>query len=177
MPKIKLIHRIWAAINSLIGGQVVHNDVQRKGAIIPIEGGDLSTDNRSPMSQEDKVTQGRFVSYKLTPEVSRPALVVADNGEAGLNLQVFLDGTNDRASGDVVSQEEARRGMAWRTSVHEGDEVGQWSRPWVKKEEPKPEAAVEAGTTAGEAGTTAGEAGKTDAEVDATKATGTEAAV
>lgn len=66
-------------------------------------------------------TVGRIVHYTLEregrPPVTRPAIVVHvwDPPAAGamplVQLQVFLDGTNDGASA-------ALPGLAWRTSVH-----------------------------------------------------------
>lgn len=101
------------------------------------------------MSQ--KPTIGRIVQYGVGCDHTgvvqyRPALVVNDwNGGydpkfSGPNLQVFVDGTNDtperfvpRQPGDHaepgVHVDEARAGVAWRTSVVEGDGVGQWRWP------------------------------------------------
>jgi hypothetical protein len=75
------------------------------------------------------LTEGRVVHYVLRqnmtrpagakPPGHRPAIVVRDwdegkEGPGTVNLQVFLDGTNDRDQGTV---EETSRGIAWRTSV------------------------------------------------------------
>lgn len=93
---------------------------------------------------------GRLVHYCIaqahdgTP-VLRPALIVREfPGLPYVNLQVFLDGKNDeRYRQDAIvalnastaagatpyaepTVEECAAGMAWRTSVSEGENVGQW---------------------------------------------------
>jgi hypothetical protein len=71
------------------------------------------------------VTHGRIVHYMLNEITSRPAVIAVVNpGEPqSVNLQVFIDGTNDVMKG--VSLEEAKAGTAWRTSVH-------YSETWEK---------------------------------------------
>lgn len=85
---------------------------------------------------------GRIVHYRIggtdeSPEL-RPALVVRDWGSGCVNLQVFLDGNNDRNDGtpsytregyEQVSKEESASGSAWRTSRTEGGQIGQWRWP------------------------------------------------
>jgi hypothetical protein len=75
------------------------------------------------------LTEGRIVHYVLHPAhpgdplEHRPAIVVKDLHEASgsCNMQVFVDGTNDRgpidASYPLPTTEETSRGVAWRTSV------------------------------------------------------------
>lgn len=74
---------------------------------------------------------GDVVDYTLASEhngqaVLRGAMVTKVWGDDCVNLQVFVDGYNDREYGDLVSQEEAERGIAWRTSCTRGDGVGNW---------------------------------------------------
>lgn len=88
----------------------------------------------TPQQPQQRASVGRTVHYRLAgtgtggePDVTaRPATIVHDNG-GSVNLQVLLDGTNDALPqyGRHVSEAEARRGLAWRTSV-------------VYSEEPKP---------------------------------------
>lgn len=81
---------------------------------------------------------GPIVLYRIggpddAPEL-RPALVVRCWSPTCLNLQVLFDGLNDRYHADrppgflCASDEEAARGIGWRTSVLEGDGVGCWRR-------------------------------------------------
>jgi hypothetical protein len=63
-------------------------------------------------------------------EVWRPAIVVRDWGGGCVNVQVFLDGTNDS---DFASVEECERGLRWEPSRSEGDSVGHWR--WPPREE------------------------------------------
>jgi len=77
-------------------------------------------------------TVGRIVHYRVggdddAPEL-RPAIVVRDWGGGCVNLQVFLDGRNDDRHAET-SERECIQGTAWRTSVTEGAEVGQWRWP------------------------------------------------
>lgn len=95
---------------------------------------------------------GRFVRFHVSPSEYRPALVVRKWGEGtlamSLNLQVFLDGTNDRhfvkhvidRSDDALAdagptedpmftREDQLQGMSWQTSIEESDGTvpGTWS--------------------------------------------------
>lgn len=83
-----------------------------------------------------KPTIGRIVNFHITREIVRPAIVVhVWNDQGTSQLQVFLDGLNDMSvplSGHIFEREECLRGMAWRTSVSEGQDPGQWS--WPKRE-------------------------------------------
>jgi hypothetical protein len=80
------------------------------------------------------LTEARIVHYVLYPEAAnvapehRPAIVVKNwanpegkNDTGCVNLQVFLDGSNDRAGSEPgyphPTVEETSRGIAWRTSV------------------------------------------------------------
>lgn len=87
-------------------------------------------------------TVGRIVHYRVggtdeTPDV-RPAMVVRVWSATCVQLQVFLDGSNDAhrtivsGSGEPVPMftgHETLRGLAWRTSVALGDSVGEWRWP------------------------------------------------
>lgn len=80
-----------------------------------------------PLEQEAYVarvpglTEGRIVHYVLPDGSHRPAVVVKDWKEhsGSCNLQVLLDGSNDRLPGheNNCTEQEAERGIAWRTSV------------------------------------------------------------
>lgn len=76
--------------------------------------------NRRVKSEEPPVkpTVGRIVHYRTSiDERCLMAFVVRVwDGTEMLNLQVMFDGTNDRAY--TQYEEEATRGMGWRTSVH-----------------------------------------------------------
>lgn len=89
-----------------------------------------------------KATIGDRVLYRCggTDEapILRPALVVRDwPGYDYVNLQVFIDGTNDDEhrglkwsdGSPVFTPEERARGLAWRTSAFPGDGLGQWRLP------------------------------------------------
>lgn len=82
-----------------------------------------------------QVTIGRIVHVRIGGEdaepVLRPALVVRVWGDTCVNLQVFLDGTNDQHVGPLGG-EVARvpaLGIAWCTSVTQGDKLGEWRWP------------------------------------------------
>ncbi|GAB4485939.1 MAG: hypothetical protein OHK006_12950 [Thermodesulfovibrionales bacterium] len=79
-------------------------------------------------------TIGRIVQYRIAQDEYRPAIVVRVNPEGSVNLQIFIDGSNDRpipgASMRVnFREDELAKGIAWRTSVREGNEAGQWRWP------------------------------------------------
>ena len=91
------------------------------------------------------LTEGRIVHYVLQAQAAnvapehRPAIVVKDwdHGQEGpgtVNLQVFLDGTNDRVQDPMYphpNTEETIRGVGWRTSVMFSEEPkpGTWHWP------------------------------------------------
>jgi hypothetical protein len=93
-----------------------------------------ATAERNTMSNEfQKPTIGRTVHYTMPDGQIRPAVVVRawDHEPGGsyppgvVNLQVLLDGSNDRISeknAEFFSEEETKRGQAWRTSVHHSEE-------------------------------------------------------
>jgi hypothetical protein len=68
---------------------------------------------------------GRIVHYVLPdgPHAGehRPAIVVRVWSEVGVNLQVFMDGANDRVSGP---------GVVWATSVLYADPAEHKPRTW-----------------------------------------------
>jgi len=68
------------------------------------------------------LTEGRIVHFVTESGKHRPAIVVQvwskDTGCS--NLQVFLDGTNDRA--DKFSLEQMNQGTSWKTSVTYSEE-------------------------------------------------------
>lgn len=70
---------------------------------------------------------GKIVHYKIDDNTVRPAIVVSDN-IGSLQLQVFLDGRND-VHFNKFSEKELDNGVAWRTSVIQGDGVDQWQWP------------------------------------------------
>lgn len=87
-------------------------------------------------------TVGRVIQYAIGTSYDgatewRPAIVVNDwNGSHGPNVQVFVDGSNDRHRDDSTpapwhrpSAEECARGIMWRTSVPHGDAPGCWRWP------------------------------------------------
>src|SRR5262245_20177326 len=80
-------------------------------------------------------TIGRLVQFRVSETEVRPALVVRVWSDEMVNLQVFLDGHNDaawkRAGVDVpmFTFDERERGQAWKTSVHVGNGIGDWSWP------------------------------------------------
>lgn len=79
-------------------------------------------------------TVGRIVHYRIggtdeAPEF-RPAIIVRVWSEVGVNLQVLLDGTNDRVGrlpGEVARVPDV--GIVWCTSIMRGLGVGQWCWP------------------------------------------------
>lgn len=88
-------------------------------------------------------TQGRTVLFRISETCTRPAVVVAVNNpgirNSKVNLQVFLDGTNDffvpsdhDPKVPMFLPDECKHGIAWRTSVPMGDGIGEWS--WPQKE-------------------------------------------
>lgn len=80
-------------------------------------------------------TVGRIVHFLVERRgeiEARPAMIVKVWSEDCVQLQVFLDGGNDAAvkdGGGGFAADECDRGLAWRTSVPEGTEIGQWSWP------------------------------------------------
>ena len=84
-----------------------------------------------------KPSIGRIVHFRLSEDHVRPAVIVRDWGGGTLNLQVLYDGTNDvpglgtanDAEGEFPTEDEGRAGLGWKTSIVEGDGVGQWSWP------------------------------------------------
>lgn len=87
-------------------------------------------------------TIGRIVNYRVKENEVRAAMIVnIFNGGPYVQLQVFLDGLNDGfhderpefSNQPMFTKEEQRQGIAWRTSVAQGDEIGQWN--WPAQEE------------------------------------------
>ena len=95
------------------------------------------------------IQKGRVVFYTLKDGQTRPAIVVrvwAEESGASyppgvVNMNVQVDGTND-AQGPLdaygiaatgISADEAKAGVAWRTSVHPSEsgnpEPGRWHWP------------------------------------------------
>ena len=79
------------------------------------------------------LTEGRIVHY--VPEVGghRAAIIVRNWHTSGgsCNLQVFLDGSNDKYCGPNV--EECDRGIAWRSSVLFDAELKPGTWHWPEK--------------------------------------------
>jgi hypothetical protein len=79
-----------------------------------------SAQKMEPAAKIPGLAEGRMVHYVLTDGSHRPAVVVRDWKEpsGSCNLQVLLDGSNDRPPGsENCTGQEAERGIAWRTSV------------------------------------------------------------
>ena len=85
-----------------------------------------------------KPTIGRIVNYKLTEadkknlEAARgftgrynntadtlPAIIVAVWSDTTINAQVFVDGHTS---------------TMWKTSINQGDEIGQWNWPYIQND-------------------------------------------
>jgi hypothetical protein len=92
-----------------------------------------------------KISIGRIVHYVLPNGKHRPAIIVETWGNEtttehiAVQLQVFIDGTNDLigntgAYGEI-SQEEAKAGVAWRTSVEYASESRACSWHWPERTE------------------------------------------
>lgn len=85
---------------------------------------------------EPDPTVGRVVHMYVGDSVHdgspilRPALVVRAWGPSCVNLQVFLDGTNDDHVGRLTGESKrSDSGVVWCTSVARGLGVGQWRWP------------------------------------------------
>jgi len=73
------------------------------------------------------VVEGRIVHYIMAQGLERPAIIVRAWGDGGgpngcVNLQVFIDGTNDTPptpgqAFPLPETEDAKRGVMWRKSV------------------------------------------------------------
>lgn len=78
-----------------------------------------------------QIVKYRFKNTATGAVVIRPAIVVGLIGPNIVNLQVFLDGLNDKSledgGGNGVSDNECRWGSSWKTSVPFGDKVGHWT--------------------------------------------------
>lgn len=90
-------------------------------------------ESKAPPASE--VTIGRIVHYVLADGQHRPAVVVqtwnpetSSYAEGVVNLQVFMDGTNDLRASAGLTREQAERGLVWVTSVHpdESKAPGTW---------------------------------------------------
>jgi hypothetical protein len=86
-----------------------------------------------------KATAGRIVHYVMPSGKHRPSIVVEPWEGDMVNLQVFLDGSNDSAH---AAEWEHSRGIAWKTSIHyapineDGSvEPNTWHWPEVQSEE------------------------------------------
>ena len=88
----------------------------------------------------DEVRIGMIVFFKITPNIVRPAMVVDVLPSGRAQLQVYVDGLNDRSITAGPNDEECLRGMMWRMSVGNGDGVGQFTT-----KQPQPEVLAEPG--------------------------------
>lgn len=84
----------------------------------------------------DGLTEGRIVHYVLPNGAHRPAIVVQvwSQTTGTSNLQVFLDGTNDKTSFDgVENPPDVSKGMMWGLSAtySETPTPGTWH--WIEK--------------------------------------------
>ena len=91
-----------------------------------------------------KPTIGRIVHYRVSKSEVRAAMIVKlYSAGQYVQLQVFLDGINDNFSDErpgfdgtpMFSHDEQRNGLAWRTSVMQGDDIGQWNWPRIEQED------------------------------------------
>lgn len=89
------------------------------------------------------ITIGRIVHYVLADGKHRPAFVVAvwpdefpQNAEdpTGVNLQVFVDGTNDASAGQRPYYDEQTRGSMWITSAGFASAPSPGTWHWPEKE-------------------------------------------
>lgn len=73
---------------------------------------------------------GRIVRYGVSKGkdgvIYRPAVIVHVWPDEAVDLQIFLNGGRDE---ERFTPEETHRGLARRTSVYPGSDVGQWSWP------------------------------------------------
>lgn len=80
-----------------------------------------------------------MVHYVMPSGEHRPAVIVRvwDAATGYVNLQVFLDGTNDLVppqNKEWISRESAERGMAWKTSVlYDDDEKKPHTWHWIER--------------------------------------------
>jgi hypothetical protein len=92
----------------------------------------------------DGLIEGRIVHFVMPEGDHRPAVIVkvwepyAGNPDKGMvNLQVFVDGTNDASKKNIDSmpftRTDAERGLFWATSrfYSEDKEPGTWH--WIEK--------------------------------------------
>lgn len=86
------------------------------------------------------ITEGRIVHYVLPNGEHRPAIMVkTDLGDWGypsdtVQLQVFLDGTNDQIDNKSIRPEDATRGLMWATSVvHDEETKEPYTWHWIER--------------------------------------------
>ena len=83
-------------------------------------------------NKNNRIIEGRIVHVVMSNGEHRPAIIVKVwNEQTGLcNLQVFIDGNNDRHCPEL-SQQSLFTGVDWMTSVHYSDkkEVRTWHWP------------------------------------------------
>lgn len=81
------------------------------------------------------LTEGRNVHFVLAPGEHRPAIIVKvwSHYSGSCNMQVFLDGANDRYHNALLPDDfDFEKGMVWKTSVlySENKEPGTWH--WIE---------------------------------------------
>jgi hypothetical protein len=84
----------------------------------------------------DGLTEGRIVHFVLPSGVHRPAIIVAVwNQTTGTsNLQVFLDGTNDKGAFDgVENPPDVSKGIMWGLSADYSETPRPHSWHWIEK--------------------------------------------
>jgi hypothetical protein len=103
-------------------------DPQNEGQTLA-EGVPATQEEQKPAAEMAGLTEGRIIHYVLPYGHHRPAIVVRNWRTPGgcCNLQVFLDGLNDR---DVVG---AISGMLWATSVLYSAKPMPGSWHWTEK--------------------------------------------
>jgi hypothetical protein len=81
----------------------------------------------------EKITVGRIVHFVLPDGQHRPAIVVREGTEKGVNLQVFLDGDTHEASGIAP-----HLATVWRHAVRfDSSKLAVGTCHWPEREEKK----------------------------------------
>lgn len=81
-----------------------------------------------------KLSPGRVVMFRISDTEVRPATVVKVWSDTCANLQIMLDGDGDKNSFDrhgnyLFDLSECDKGLVHRTSIVQGDDIGEWQWP------------------------------------------------